>query len=161
MADYDVPPWTAGSFRQQPMAIFQRKFERHLTIDDTETLSAIIESSQTVDGHTVSAWARRSEEGKSQEGTSVGIGFVVIDKFHLREQREISSSPSYFGGLFSISIEVTHSGRLSCLFWFYNVHSSCLNTYSNICLVFQFIPPSVEKFKLKMFGILAMTIYII
>lgn len=35
------------------MAIFQRKFERLLTIDDTEQLSATIESSQTVDGHTV------------------------------------------------------------------------------------------------------------
>lgn len=34
-------------------AIFQRKYERKFIVDDTEPLKAIIESSHTVDGHTV------------------------------------------------------------------------------------------------------------
>lgn len=50
------PPPPFHTFRQQSMAIFQRKFERLLTVDDTESLAATIESSQTVDGHTVSPY---------------------------------------------------------------------------------------------------------
>lgn len=36
------------------MAIFERKFERKVLIDDTETLSCTIETFQTINGHTVS-----------------------------------------------------------------------------------------------------------
>lgn len=38
------------------MAIFERKFERKITLDDTQSLSCVIETAQEVDGHTVSAF---------------------------------------------------------------------------------------------------------
>lgn len=37
------------------MAIFEKKFERKITLDDTQSLSCVIETAQEVDGHTVSA----------------------------------------------------------------------------------------------------------
>lgn len=36
------------------MAIFEKKFERKITLDDTKILSCVIETAQEVDGHTVS-----------------------------------------------------------------------------------------------------------
>lgn len=36
------------------MAIFEKKFERKTTLDDTQSLSCVIETAQKVDGHTVS-----------------------------------------------------------------------------------------------------------
>lgn len=37
------------------MAIFEKKFERKITLDDTQSLSCVIETAQEVNGHTVSA----------------------------------------------------------------------------------------------------------
>lgn len=42
------------------MAIFEKKFERKITLDDTQSLSCIIETAQEVDGHTVSAWTEEN-----------------------------------------------------------------------------------------------------
>lgn len=36
------------------MAIFERKIERKITLDDTQNLSCTIETAQKVNGHTVS-----------------------------------------------------------------------------------------------------------
>lgn len=36
------------------MAIFEKKFERKITLDDTQSLSCVIETAQKVNGHTVS-----------------------------------------------------------------------------------------------------------
>lgn len=36
------------------MAIFEKKYERKTTIDDTQSLTCVIETAQKVDGHTVS-----------------------------------------------------------------------------------------------------------
>lgn len=36
------------------MAIFEKKIERKVTLDDTQTISCIIETAQKVDSHTVS-----------------------------------------------------------------------------------------------------------
>lgn len=35
-------------------SIFEKKFERKITLDDTQSLSCVIETAQEVDGHTVS-----------------------------------------------------------------------------------------------------------
>lgn len=44
------------------MAIFEKKFERKITLDDTQSLSCVIETAQEVDGHTVSASIDRITE---------------------------------------------------------------------------------------------------
>lgn len=36
------------------MAIFEKRIERKITLDDTQILSCVIETAQKVDGHTVS-----------------------------------------------------------------------------------------------------------
>lgn len=36
------------------MAIFEKKIVEKVTLDDTETISCVIENSQTINGHTVS-----------------------------------------------------------------------------------------------------------
>lgn len=37
------------------MALFERKIERKLTLDDTQSLTCTIETAQKVNGHTVSS----------------------------------------------------------------------------------------------------------
>lgn len=44
------------------MAIFEKKFERKITLDDTQSLSCVIETAQEVDGHTVSASIERKKK---------------------------------------------------------------------------------------------------
>lgn len=39
------------------MAIFEKKIERKITLDDTQSLSCVIETAQKVHGHTVSTIA--------------------------------------------------------------------------------------------------------
>lgn len=54
------------------MAIFEKKFERKITLDDTQSLGCVIETAQEVDGHTVSA----SIEGFLLSKNAIASNFV-------------------------------------------------------------------------------------